>query len=286
MPIPSRQIGWSTQDNLLWQIAKQMEQTECQLCTLNDNIGTITGTSGTSGSSGVSGSSGTSGAALYYGAFIFNSATTLTASMNSNTTAPIQVVSTAGFNVPGYIRIGTEIIAYTGISGNTFTGITRGVASSGGSTHSIGTGVAQAQFTTAGVPKQVLLDQTDLSNGVTLNPLTGDVTIANAGTYNLQFSIQLENFSNDVEDAIVWFVLNGSNVPKTASYVTTPTIHGGTPGATLITVNVFLALSAGDVVALHWTNNQGKTVITSIPPVGSTIPQSPGVIFTVNKIGI
>ena len=38
MAIPSRQIGWSTQDNLLWQIAKQMEQASCQLCTLNDNI--------------------------------------------------------------------------------------------------------------------------------------------------------------------------------------------------------------------------------------------------------
>ncbi len=61
MPIPSRQIGWSTQDNLLWQIAKQMEQTECQLCTLNDNIQTITGTAGTSGTSGVNGSSGSSG---------------------------------------------------------------------------------------------------------------------------------------------------------------------------------------------------------------------------------
>jgi len=289
MSIPSRQIGWSTQDNLLWQIAKQMEQTGCQLCTLNDNIGTITGTSGTSGTSGVSGSSGssgTSGVSLYYGSFIFDSATTLTAGMNSNTTNPIQVVDTTGFNVPGYIRIGAEIIAYTGISGNTFTGITRGVAGSNGANHSIGAGVAQAQYTAAGVPAKVLLDVTDLSNGVTLNPLTGDVTIANAGVYNLQFSTQFENFSNDVEDAIMWFTLNGNDVPKSASYITTPTIHGGTPGATLMTVNLFLALSAGDVVALEWTSNQGKTAITSIPPVGSTIPQSPGVIFTVNKIGI
>lgn len=63
MPIPSRQIGWSTQDNLLWQIAKQMEQTGCQLCELNTNIQNIpggSGTSGISGTSGVSGSSGTS----------------------------------------------------------------------------------------------------------------------------------------------------------------------------------------------------------------------------------
>jgi len=275
MGIPNRQIGWNTESNLLWQIAKQMEKLSCQMC----NIG-IPGPQGPEGPPGPAGSL----TDAYHGAFIFNSATTLTANMNSNTTAPIPVVSTAGFYAPGYMRIGTEIIGYTGISGNTFTGITRGVASSGGSNHNTGAGVAQAQFTTAGVPAQVKLDQTDLSNGVTLNPLTGDVTIVNAGTYNLQFSIQFENFSNDVEDAIVWFVLNGSNVPKTASYITTPTIHGGTPGATLMTVNLFLALSAGDVVALHWTNNQGKTVITSIPPVGSTIPQSPGVIFTVNRI--
>lgn len=70
MAIPSRQIGWGTQDNLLWQIAKQLEGASCQLCTLNDNIAGITGTSGTSGSSGVSGTSGTSGLSSFrYGSF-------------------------------------------------------------------------------------------------------------------------------------------------------------------------------------------------------------------------
>jgi len=272
MAIPSKQIGWTTESNLLWQIAKQLEGLGCQLC----NVG-IPGPQGPPGPMG-------SLEDAYHGAFIFDSATTLTAGMNSNSTAPIQVVSTSGFIAPGYMRIGTEIIGYTGISGNTFTGITRGVASSGGSNHSNGASVAQAQYTTAGVGKQVLLDVTDLSNGVTLNPLTGDVTIVNAGTYNLQFSIQFENFSNSVEDAIVWFMVNGNNVPKSASYVTTPTIHAGIPGATLMTVNLFYTFAANDVVGLKWTSNQGKTAITSIPPVGSVIPQSPGVIFTVNRI--
>ena len=76
----------------------------------------------------------------------------------------------------------------------------------------------------------------------------------------------------------------GTDVPKSASYVTTPTIHGGTPGATLMTVNIFYTLTANSVVALKWTSKSGKTAITSIPPTG-LIPQSPGVIFTVNKIG-
>lgn len=61
MAIPSRQIGWSTQDNLLWEISKQLEKSTCQLCTLNDNIENMPGGSGTSGTSGISGSSGSSG---------------------------------------------------------------------------------------------------------------------------------------------------------------------------------------------------------------------------------
>lgn len=47
MAIPSRQIGWSTESNLLWEISKQMEKASCQLC----NITGVAGTSGTSGTS-------------------------------------------------------------------------------------------------------------------------------------------------------------------------------------------------------------------------------------------
>ena len=42
MPIPSRGIGWSTTDNLLWQISKQLEGISCQLCDLNNNFTTTT----------------------------------------------------------------------------------------------------------------------------------------------------------------------------------------------------------------------------------------------------
>jgi hypothetical protein len=51
MPIPSRQIGWSTESNLLWEVAKQLEKASCQLC----NIVGPAGTSGTSGTSGYAG---------------------------------------------------------------------------------------------------------------------------------------------------------------------------------------------------------------------------------------
>ena len=51
MSIPNRQIGWSQESNLLWQISKQLDKASCQLCT-------ISGTNGTSGTSGTSGETG------------------------------------------------------------------------------------------------------------------------------------------------------------------------------------------------------------------------------------
>ena len=59
MAIPSRQIGWGTEENLLWEISKQMESLICTAGCSGSGGGT--GTSGTSGASGLSGTSGTSG---------------------------------------------------------------------------------------------------------------------------------------------------------------------------------------------------------------------------------
>lgn len=221
---------------------------------------------------------------LYAGAFYFDSATTLTNDINSNSTLPILVGSTTGFSTSGYIRIDSEVIRYTGKTATTFTGITRGVAGSQQATHDAGEGVSQVQVTAAGVPLQVQLDMTSISNNVTLDVATSNVTIGGAGTYNLQFSVQTENFGNDFDDTVVWFRVNGTDVSASASYCTVPYSHAGQPGSNIMTVNIFYTFAVGDVVSLYWTSLGGTTTLSSIPPVGSTIPQSPSVIFTVNRI--
>jgi hypothetical protein len=48
MSIPNKQIGWSQESNLLWQVASQLEELTCVTCN-------IMGTSGTSGTSGYDG---------------------------------------------------------------------------------------------------------------------------------------------------------------------------------------------------------------------------------------
>jgi hypothetical protein len=91
MAIPSRQIGWGTTDNLLWEISKQIEGIGCVIAcgtsgsgssgtsgmtgssgTSGATFGTsgTSGAAGTSGTTGLSGTSGVSGASsLYYGSF-------------------------------------------------------------------------------------------------------------------------------------------------------------------------------------------------------------------------
>ena len=242
-----------------------------------------TGLTGPTGATGVTGATGGFG---YYGAFHSNQTTTLTASINSNSTLPIQVVSTSGFYTSGYLVLDTEIIQYTGVTPTSFTGITRGVAGSNGSNHTAGTPIGMAQVAPAGSASNVRIDITDLTNGVTLNTVNGVVTCLYAGTYNFQFSIQVANAGNAPDDIVMWFLYNGVIVPNTASYVTIPAVHAGIPGSGIVTVNIFYTMAANDTMQLNWLSVAGTSVITSYPPgyQGLPIPQSPGVIFTVNQI--
>ena len=220
---------------------------------------------------------------LYSGAFHFDTTTTLTSSINSNSTNPILVGSTTGFYPSGYIIIGTEVIKYTGITATSFTGITRAQAGSNGANHDAGAGIGQAQSVSAGNIAQVLIDTVDIENNITLDTNTGNITIGHAGTYNLQFSVQSECFGNTPDDTAVWFTLNGNAIPASASYCTVPATHAGQPGSNIMTVNIFYPLSAGDVIALSWTSIGGTTTISSIPSVGG-VPTSPGLIFTINRV--
>ena len=244
------------------------------------------GATGLTGPTGATGLTGATGGFGYYGAFHSDQTTTLSASINSNSTLPIAVGSTTGFYTSGYLIIDNEVIQYTGVTATTFTGITRGVAGSNGAAHTAGTPIGMAQVTAAGSPSNVRMDVTDLSYGVTLNSVTGAVTCVHAGTYNFQFSMQVANAGNAPDDIVMWFLYNGVTIPATASYVTIPAIHAGVPGSGIVTVNIFYPMNANDNVQLNWLSVGGTSVITSYPPGYKSlpIPQAPGVIFTVNQI--
>jgi len=231
-------------------------------------------------------SSNTGGAFLKFpnGAFHQDGYTTLTNAIpNSSSTATIVVGSTAGFASAGTILIGQELIRYTGKTATTFTGITRSVYGSSGSSHAAGVYVSEAQAVpSATTALAIPFDTTDASNQVALDPLDNTkVVFTTAGYYNIQFSIQLINATSSIDNVTLWFRKNTVDIPFTGGVVSIPSKHAGGIGAAIISWNLIVAVTAGDNIQLMMASDSGNTVAGTYPPGTAPVhPASPSVILT------
>lgn len=217
------------------------------------------------------------------GAFHQDGYTTLTASMSNVSTAAIQVVSTAGFLSAGNLLIGNELIAYTGKTSTTFTGITRGVLGSTNVAHAIGVYVSEAQAVpSATTSTGISMTTTDASNQVSIDPTDFTKVVFDvAGYYNIQFSAQLLSYDGTIDNVCFWFKQNGTDIDNTAGYASIPGIHGGVPGAAIISWNLVVPVEAGDYIQLYYSSTTGNTVCSTYPPATSpTRPASPSLILT------
>jgi hypothetical protein len=57
----------------------------------------------------------------------------------------------------------------------------------------------------------ITLNTTDFSNGIYVSN-SSRINVRNYGIYNLQFSIQFKNTTNDAQDVDIWFRKNGTNI--------------------------------------------------------------------------
>lgn len=220
-----------------------------------------------------------------YGAFYFDFSTTLNGGI-SNTDTTIVVVSTSGFSTAGAIIIGTEIITYTGKTATSFTGCTRGAAGSPNVSHLSGAAVSGAQSAASNTSTLLQLNTTTLSNGVSLNTSTSEITVAVAGKYNFAFSAQLNNSTTNQSLVAIWFAINGSDLAASSSWATIPSRKdASTAGSALMAANIFMDLSAGDKVTLKWLTDDGHGAIVTYPAsVSPAYPAAPAVILTVNQV--
>ena len=230
-------------------------------------------------------STNTGGALLQFpnGAFHQDGATTLTASMTNVSTAAIQVVSTAQFESAGHLLIGTELIAYTGKTSTTFTGITRGVYGTTNVAHNIGDAVTEALgVASATTSIAIPFDSTDTSNEVSIDTTTNSkIVFAVAGYYNIQFSAQLLNFTTTDDNVTFWWKQNGTDVAYSAGIQAVPAKHGTSPGAAIVSWNIVLPIQANDYVQLYYASESGNTVTATYPAGTAPIhPVSPSVILT------
>ena len=227
----------------------------------------------------------TGGALLKFpnGAFHQDGATTLTGAMTNVSTTPIQVVSTNLFESAGHLLIGSELIAYTGKTSTTFTGITRGVYGTTNTSHSIGDAVTEALGVASSTSSIAIpLDTTDASNGVSTDTTDASKVVFDiSGYYNIQFSAQLLNFTTSDDNVTFWWRQNGVDIAYSAGIQAVPSKHGSSPGASIVSWNIVLPITANDYIQLYYASESGNTVTATYPAGTAPVhPVSPSVILT------
>jgi hypothetical protein len=112
------------------------------------------------------------------------------------------------------------------------------------------------------------------------------ITFSQLGVYNVCTSLQFTNNDVQIHDATIWFRLNGTDVPYSASTVSIPNKHGGVEGNLIFYVDLPQKLNTGDYVEIVWSANSTDIRLTTIPAsvVAPVHPASPSVLVTVHQI--
>lgn len=143
--------------------------------------------------------------------------------------------------------------------------------------------VDQTGSITAGTA--MTFSSTDITDGVTL--ASGSrLTVPSTGKYNVQFSAQLKNVENAQYDATIWFRVNGTDVPASATQITVPARKSANVyGYAVAAWNIFLAMNANDYVEIIWLPQIATMTIENLPAsLSPAYPAIPSVIATVNQV--
>lgn len=118
------------------------------------------------------------------------------------------------------------------------------------------------------------------NSGITIASST-NVTVAAAGIYSINTSIQFANSDTNNHTSTFWFRKNGTNISNSASVISVPKVSDG--GKTLAQVTIFESMSVSDYVQLIWSVS--NTAITlDYSSASGVIPEVPSVILNMQRI--
>jgi len=131
----------------------------------------------------------------------------------------------------------------------------------------------------------ITFDTTDYANGITLSN-TSRLNVSQGGLYNVQFSVQFKNTTNDTQDVEVWFRKNGTDIAKSGSrFGLAPRKSAGDPSHMIGALNYFVDLAESDYLQLMWRPSDVGVSIEHYPAGTSpTRPATPSVIATVSFV--
>ena len=148
------------------------------------------------------------------------------------------------------------------------------------------------QTATANTATVMTFNTTDYANGVTVVTSGGKasrLTVAQAGIYNLQFSVQFENADTQEHDATIWLRKDasgaGTDIAGSAGLVGVPSKHGSFNGHTIVGWNYYISLNANDFVEIWWsTPDTNVTIQAYAAGTSPTRPSTASVVATMTFV--
>ena len=144
------------------------------------------------------------------------------------------------------------------------------------------------QTATANTATVMTFNTTDFANGVSVAS-NSKLTVAQAGIYNLQFSVQLQNTDTQLHDVSIWLRQDASgagvDIPGSTGLVSVPNSHGGIDGHTIVGWNYFVTLNANDFVEIWWsTPNTAVTIQAYAAGTSPTRPATASVVASLSFV--
>ena len=139
----------------------------------------------------------------------------------------------------------------------------------------------QTGSTTAGTA--MTYNTQDVSDSVTLVD-NSKITVPNTGIYDLQFSSQFRNTDNAQHEVVVWFKVNGTDLPNSATRITVPARKSNNIYGYMVAAwNIFLDMNSTDYVEIFW---QPTSLLVTMEhdSAGATYPAIPSVIVTIQQV--
>ena len=145
------------------------------------------------------------------------------------------------------------------------------------------------QTATANTATLMTINSTDTPNTNGVSIVSGSrITTTYPGVYNLQFSVQLQNTDNQIQDISIWLRQNGTDLVGSTGLISIPARKSASAGDEAHGIfgwNYFVTMAASDYIQLYWsTTNAAVTIKYYAASTGPVRPSTSSVVATMTFV--
>jgi hypothetical protein len=133
--------------------------------------------------------------------------------------------------------------------------------------------VSQTSGTAGGVGAYVVSVSQERTSLTITGSVASEITVAQAGIYNLQWSGQFVNEAAAIHEVSVWIRVNGVDVVGSTGRVSINAKHGAFDGGAIPAWNYLIELQANEYVELWWSTPDVDAYLTSF--IAGSTPDRP-----------